>query len=130
MKWKRNINRWWCWQKRTADTDGNWCQASISKTYNLFHSKDLTVDQVKKQSKKDQNTCETGFQDILKLRELHQQMDEAVLRAYEWTDIELAHDFYEIDYLPENDRTRYTISPLARKEILKRLLELNHKIHE
>jgi hypothetical protein len=57
-------------------------------------------------------------------------MDEAVLRAYEWTDIELAHYFYEVDYLPENDRIRYTISPPARKEILKRLLELNHKIHE
>jgi hypothetical protein len=34
-----------------------------------------------------------------------------------------------VDYLPENDRVRYTIHPEARKEILKRLLELNHKIH-
>lgn len=34
-----------------------------------------------------------------------------------------------MDYLPENDRIRYTIHPDARKEILKRLLELNHKIH-
>jgi hypothetical protein len=42
----------------------------------------------------------------------------------------LRHDFYEVDYLPENDRVRYTIHPEARKEILKRLLELNHKIHE
>jgi hypothetical protein len=32
-------------------------------------------------------------------------------------------------HLPENDRVRYTIHPDARKEILKRLLELNHKIH-
>lgn len=44
--------------------------------------------------------------------------------------IELRHDFYEVDYLPENDRVRYTIHPEARKEILKRLLELNHQIHE
>ena len=43
--------------------------------------------------------------------------------------IALRHDFYEVDYLPENDRVRYTIHPDARKEILKRLLELNHKIH-
>lgn len=57
-------------------------------------------------------------------------MDEAVIKAYGWTDIDLAHAFYEVDYLPENDRVRYTISPEARKEILKRLLELNHKIHE
>jgi hypothetical protein len=37
---------------------------------------------------------------------------------------------YEVDYLPENDHVRYTISPDARKEALKRLLKLNHKIHE
>jgi hypothetical protein len=42
----------------------------------------------------------------------------------------LLHNFYEVDYLPENDRIRYTIHPDARKEILKRLLELNHKIHD
>ncbi len=34
------------------------------------------------------------------------------------------------DALPENDRICYTISPDARKEILKRLLKLNHEIHE
>ena len=59
--------------------------------------------------------------DILHLRELHKQMDETVLKAYGWEDIDLAHDFYEVDYLPENDRVRYTISPDARKEVLKRL---------
>jgi hypothetical protein len=32
--------------------------------------------------------------------------------------------------LPENDRIRFTIHQNARKEVLKRLLELNHKIHE
>jgi hypothetical protein len=40
------------------------------------------------------------------------------------------HDFYKVDYLPENDRVRYTIHPDARREVLKRLLELNHIIHE
>ena len=54
-----------------------------------------------------------------------------VLRAYGWEDVELSHDFYEVvDYLLENDRVRYTISPDARKEVLKRLLKLNHEIHE
>ncbi len=67
---------------------------------------------------------------IVKLRELHVEMDQAVLEAYGWQDIKLSHDFYEVDYLPENDRVRYTIHPEARKEILKRLLELNHQIHE
>lgn len=44
-------------------------------------------------------------------------MDEAVLEAYGWHEendkwepaIELRHDFYEVDYLPENDRIRYTV---------------------
>lgn len=44
--------------------------------------------------------------------------------------IDLRHGFYEVDYLPENDRVRYTIHPDARKEILKRLLLLNHEIFE
>jgi hypothetical protein len=34
-----------------------------------------------------------------------------------------------VDYLPENDRTRHTIHPESRKEILKRLLQLNHKLY-
>jgi hypothetical protein len=68
---------------------------------------------------------------MLHLREFHKQMDETVLKAYGWTDINLAHDFYEVDYLPENGgRVRYTISTDARKEVLKRLLKLNHEIHE
>ncbi|SEQ03117.1 N-6 DNA Methylase [Hyunsoonleella jejuensis] len=67
---------------------------------------------------------------IFKLRELHKEMDEAVLAAYGWQDIQLRHDFYEVDYLPENDRVRYTIHPDARKEVLKRLLLLNHERFE
>ena len=80
---------------------------------------------------------------IEELRSLHKQMDEAVLEAYGWnstsTDlsdtnktlppVDLKHDFYEVDYLPENDRIRYTIHHDSRKEILKRLLLLNHHIH-
>jgi hypothetical protein len=67
---------------------------------------------------------------ILELRHLHKEMDELVLAAYEWNDIKLRHNFYDVDYLPENDRTRFTIHPEARKEILKRLLLLNHQIFE
>ena len=44
---------------------------------------------------------------IIKLRELHVQMDNAVLEAYGWQDIALRHDYYEVDYLPENDRVRF-----------------------
>lgn len=124
-------------------------QLGLTKTYNLFHSNAVTakgVDESDKQvaalQKHLEKTPDTiSFEDaingILKLRELHVQMDEAVLDAYGWRfdsaqrpDIQLRHDFYEVDYLPENDRTRYTIHPDARKEVLKRLLALNHKIYE
>lgn len=89
--------------------------------------------------KKTEGTCDfnEAVNKIFQLRKLHRQMDEAVLNAYGWYEdskygpkINLDHDFYEVDYLPENDRIRYTISPQARKEILKRLLLLNHKVHE
>jgi hypothetical protein len=116
-------------------------QLGLTKTYNLFHSnavtalgindKDKQVISLQKHLDKTENTIsfDEAIQGILKLRELHVQMDEMVLDAYGWNDIEMRHDFYEVDYLPENDRVRFTIHPEARKEILKRLLELNHKIH-
>ena len=105
-------------------------QLGLTKTYNLVHTKDLTVENVLKNCKQNKEVCESAYQDILKRRQLHKQMDNTVLKAYGWGDINLAHDFYEVDYLPENDRIRFIISPEARKEILKRLLKLNHEIHE
>jgi len=79
---------------------------------------------------KTEDTCpfNEAVAGIVKLRQLRMEMDHAVLEAYGWTDV-YRHDFYEV-YLPENNRIRYTIHPAARKEILKQLLELNHKIHE
>ena len=68
--------------------------------------------------------------EFIEFRKSQILLDNTVLQAYGWQDIALRHDFYEVDYLPENDRVRYTIHPEARKEVLKRLLELNHKIHE
>lgn len=122
-------------------------QLGLTKTYNLFHSHAITTQGVNEQDKqvaalqkhleKTANTfsLNEATQSILQLRELHVQMDEAVLDAYGWgfdsaQPIALRHNFYEVDYLPENDRIRFTIHPDARKEVLKRLLELNHKIYE
>lgn len=114
----------------------------MTNLYNLFHSNNLLIENSKDKNddiqflyrylNKTQNTIsfDKAVYGLLHLRELHAQMDIAVLEAYGWTDINLRHDFYEVDCLPENDRIRYTIHPDARKEILKRLLELNHKIHE
>ena len=135
-------------------------QLGLTKMYNQFHNPQLSSEIANSEIKnrkelqkkfgketvnlwshlqKTENVCslEEAIADIKHLRQLHKEMDEAVLGAYKWSfdsaqepAIDLAHDFYEVDYLPENDRVRYTISPDARKEVLKRLLLLNHEIYE
>lgn len=99
----------------------------LTDVYNLFHMRDLTAALVYQVSKKAPDEVERGYADILELRDLHRELDVAVRDAYGWNDLDLGHDFYEVDTLPENDRTRYTISPAARKEVLRRLLALNHE---
>ncbi|SHG54668.1 hypothetical protein SAMN05421866_0786 [Chryseobacterium oranimense] len=90
----------------------------LTKIYNFFHNKDLRVDE---------NTSVDNYNDILRLRNLQVKLDIAVLNLFGWSDINPNHNFYDIEYLPENDRTRFSIHPEARKEILKRLLSLNHQ---
>ena len=82
-------------------------QKGLTKTYNHFH---------------DPHEHST---DIVKLRELHKEMDEAVAHAYGWDDLELEHGFHET-----KQGLRYTISEAARREVLDRLLLLNHERHE
>jgi NAD-dependent deacetylase len=52
-------------------------------------------------------------------------MDQAVAVAYGWDGLELGHDFHDT---PQG--LRYTISEPARREVLGRLLELNHQRYE
>lgn len=136
-------------------------QLGITKTYNQLHNPHLDSEiansditnrkELQKKFGKEtvnlwnhlqktESVCsmEEAVNDIIHLRQLHKEMDKAVLQAYGWNAdsekwgpaIDLAHNFYEMDYLPENDRVRYTISPDARKDVLKRLLLLNHEIYE
>lgn len=79
-------------------------QEGLTKTYNRFH-----------------NPQETAA-DIQKLRELHVEMDETVAAAYGWSDLKLQHGFHET-----KQGLRYTISEAARREVLDRLLRLNHE---
>ena len=79
-------------------------QEGLTKTYNRFHNRDETA------------------ADIQQLRELHVKMDNAVAAAYGWQDIDLGHDFHET-----KQGLRYTISETARREVLDRLLLLNHE---
>jgi hypothetical protein len=75
----------------------------LTKVYNRFH--DL-----------DEASC-----DIQKLRDLHVEMDKAVAAAYGWDDLDLGHGFHET-----KQGIRFTISDPARREVLQRLLQLNH----
>jgi hypothetical protein len=103
----------------------------LTKTYNLFHDDKLTKNKVAEAIRKSEGTGEAAdcFARIMRLRELHAEMDLAVLKAYGWVDIKPEHGFYELDFLPENDRVRYTIAPAARRTVLERLLELNFQRH-
>ena len=69
-------------------------------------------------------------EDIVSLRGLHRQMDEAVISSYGWNDISLGHDFREVPYLPEKDCLRHTITEPARVEILERLASLNRERYQ
>jgi hypothetical protein len=79
-------------------------QEGLTKTYNRFHDPD-----------------ETSV-DIQKLRQLHVAMDHAVAAAYGWTDLALGHNFHAT-----KQGRRYTLSEAARREVLGRLLKLNHE---
>jgi hypothetical protein len=83
------------------------------------------------------NDPEEASPDILKLRELHDAMDRAVLDAYGWTDIRPTCEFL-LDYEEEDDEEessgrsrkkpwRYRWPDDIRDEVLARLLALNAK---
>lgn len=99
----------------------------LTDIYNLFHHPNLSPELVAEVSKKPMNEACAGYEGLLELRRLHVELDQSVLSAYDWQDLNLDHDFHDVETLPENDRTRYTISPLARKELLSRLLAENHR---
>ena len=85
----------------------------MTKTYNRFHDPD------------ERNP------DIERLRELHQQMDRAVLDAYGWTDVPTDCEFlldFEIDeeeYRRKRKPWRYRWPDSVRDDVLARLLALN-----
>lgn len=107
-------------------------QEGLTATYNRFHNP------------------EEGAGDIVRLRELHVEMDKAVAGAYGWGNdeggmmndelkseeqnsslsnhhsaLDLGHDFHETA-----QGVRFTVSEAARREILSRLLKLNHERYE
>ena len=79
-------------------------QEGLTKTYNRFHD------------------LQEIAEDIVQLRALHKKMDEVVAKTYGWDDLDLGHGFHET-----KQGMRYTISETARREVLGRLLKLNHE---
>ncbi|HYD85037.1 MAG TPA: hypothetical protein VEA63_13325, partial [Opitutus sp.] len=67
---------------------------------------------------------------IVRLRDMHREIDAAVIRAYGWDDLDLGHGYHEQPNLAENDRVRFTISGAARAEVLRRFAELNRRRYE
>jgi len=62
---------------------------------------------------------------FVRMRQLQAEIDYLVATAYGWTDLDLGHGFHET---PQG--TRFTISEPARREVLARLLRLNHERYE
>ena len=63
-------------------------------------------------------------EDVVRLRTLHLNLDQAVAAAYGWKELDLGHGFHQT-----KQGLRYTISESARREVLERLLVLNHQRH-
>ncbi|WP_112272840.1 Eco57I restriction-modification methylase domain-containing protein [Lentzea terrae] len=81
-------------------------QLGLTKLYNLVNDPDITGSDV----------------DVARMREIHVELDQAVIEAYGWGDVPLDHGFYTYRQM-----TRWTVSPAARVEILDLLLEENHR---
>jgi hypothetical protein len=73
----------------------------------------------------DVNNLELTESALVEFREFQIHTDQAVLAAYGWNDLTLDHGFRSVEYLPENDNVRFTISDELRREVLHRLALLN-----
>ncbi|WP_308119283.1 Eco57I restriction-modification methylase domain-containing protein [Rhodococcus sp. BP-332] len=79
----------------------------LTKIYNLVNDPSLS---------------DNSDSDVARLRQIHADLDSAVMDAYGWSDVPLEHGFYTYRQLE-----RWTVSAAARTEILARLLEENHR---
>ena len=71
--------------------------------------------------------------DTLEIRELREkqiELNNSVLAAYQFDDLEPDYGFHQVGYLPKRKNIRFSISEEAREEILYRLAMLNKTRHE
>ncbi|GAB3090294.1 Eco57I restriction-modification methylase domain-containing protein [Micromonospora schwarzwaldensis] len=80
-------------------------QLGLTRLYNLVNDPDL---------------ADTNDPDIARMRQIHVELDQAVMAAYRWSDVSLDYGFHTYRQM-----TRWTVSPAARVEILDRLLAEN-----
>ena len=85
-------------------------QEGLTKIYNRF------------------NNPNDDFETFTRFRKMHVELDYAVAASYGWLDLNLGHDFYTVT--ASGGTIQYTISEAARREVLSRLLELNHERYE
>ena len=102
----------------------------LTNLYNLYHQENLDTKAVIKTAKCSEEDAAWVINEIQIMRNIQVECDMAVAATYGWNDIILNHGFYDLEFLPENDRRRYTVSPEARKEIMSRLLKLNNERHQ
>jgi hypothetical protein len=81
-------------------------QEGLTELYNRFHDPREQSD------------------DIVRLRKVQSELDEAVRDAFVWHHLPLEHGFHKT-----RQGIRFTISSSARSKVLNNLLELNHRLH-
>ncbi len=94
------------------------------KNYMVAHNKGMT------KFYNDLHNPDIDSEEINALRILQTKLNTDLLALYDWSDLDLEHDFHEVAYLPEGKNLRYTISEKAREEVLYRLAMLNKARHE
>ncbi|SDI90882.1 hypothetical protein SAMN05444157_0746 [Frankineae bacterium MT45] len=82
-------------------------QLGLTKLYNLVNDPDIAA---------------STDADVARMREIHVELDRAVMAAFGWDDVPLDHGFHTYRQM-----TRWTVSPAARVEIFDRLLAENHR---
>ncbi|AWS48740.1 SAM-dependent methyltransferase [Streptosporangium sp. 'caverna'] len=80
-------------------------ELGLTKLYNLINDPEIE---------------DSADADVARMREIHVELDEAVMDAYGWGDLYLGHGFHTYRQM-----TRWTVSPATRVEILDKLLEEN-----
>lgn len=134
------------WVRRGSSTVGetlNYTPSDYFDTFPFQHIGDETLDEIGKRyhvlRKAIMISKDYGLTDVYnhlhdeqdtsaeikELRSLQVEMDLAVASAYGWNDLNCMHGFYET-----KQGFRFTISEVARRDVLQRLLILNHQQFE